>query len=138
MTVLDKLENDKITKILMRKRWEGNSPEKMKPLLKRLCLLENQDPSIFLPLGYLDTLLDPNTHDDEFLETRFNATMDDRGLGEYSKTNLIVPGVLHITKRNQRQWVVFSPPGNSIDDEMMFFGELYVSYYTTEFAPLTN
>jgi len=101
----------------------------MRPLLKRFCTVENQDPTLFLPSNPLDAVLDPDgTGNDDLLETRFHATLDSRGMVEFSKTTLAIPGVLHVTRKNQRQWMVFGPPNDRLDDELMFVGELYVGY----------
>jgi len=99
----------------------------MKHLLKQLCRLEYQDLSVFLPTSDLDGLLDPSGNDDDEISTVFHAHVDEVGWKEYPKTSMTVPAILKISRKNQRQWLVYGPPKTSIDDEMMFFGELYVS-----------
>ncbi|KAK5651417.1 hypothetical protein OQA88_12505 [Cercophora sp. LCS_1] len=125
--VLYQLEEDKATHFLVTKRWEGNSTEQIKHLLKQLCLLEYQDPSVFLPTNDLDGLVNPNGNDEDEIGTVFHAHIDEVGWREYPKTSMTVPAILKISRKNQRQWLVYGPPKNEIDDEMMFFGELYVS-----------
>ncbi|KAK3329233.1 hypothetical protein B0H66DRAFT_488127 [Apodospora peruviana] len=132
INVLDQLEDDKMTRILMAKRWEGNPAEKVRPLLKHLCLLDDQDPSMFLPTTFLDGLIDRNGDDDDDddyndIKTKFHAGISDFGVGEYSRTIMSVPAVLRLSRKNERQWVVYGPPKSPFDDEMMFFGELYIS-----------
>ncbi len=99
----------------------------MKPLLAKLCRLEKQDASLFLPFGFLDTLTGARQGHVDPTRTRFHANLNDESREKYSSTTLILPATLRMTHTNQRQWTVFGPPHNVIDDEMMFFGELYVS-----------
>lgn len=125
--VLHELEEARETQILLTKRWEGNSLDQMKHLLKQLCLLEYQDPSVFLPTNQLDGLFDPNGNDNDEIGTVFHANINEVGWREYPKTSMTIPAILKISRKNQRQWLVYGPPKTTIDDEMMFFGELYVS-----------
>lgn len=84
--------------------------------------------SFALPSNPLDSLLDPDGNgEDDLLETRFNLTLDSCGMAEFTKTTLAVLGALHITRKNERKWMVFGLPNDRLDDELMFFGELYVS-----------
>ncbi|KAK1749729.1 hypothetical protein QBC47DRAFT_131160 [Echria macrotheca] len=125
--ILHELEEDQATRCLLTKRWEGNSTGQMKHLLKQLCLMDHQDPSVFLPTSDLDELLDPGGNEDDEIGTVFHAHLDEVGLRDYPKTSMTIPAVLKISRKNQRQWLIYGPPRNPIDGDMMFFGELYVS-----------
>ncbi|KAK4182912.1 hypothetical protein QBC35DRAFT_135831 [Podospora australis] len=125
---LDHLEQDQATQTMMNKCWEGNKVDDMKALLMELCRRNKQSPSLFVPMGYLDKVVGASEENYRVPEHQFYSNINQlTPTGKSDKTSLVLPGILEITRHKQFRWAVFGPPGNTLDDEMMFFGELYVS-----------
>lgn len=123
---LDELERDKAFRVMVSKPWNAQSVDRVKPLLARLCRLAKQDSSLFVPLNHLDHVIGAGGDNHGVCETQFNTSFNELR-NSYSKTSMILPATLEIARTQKRRFSVFGPPGNTLDDEAMFFGELYVS-----------
>ncbi len=81
------------------RRWERNAVADLKPILSRICRLEKQDVSIFLPQSAIDKALggSHNTNDRHEVAYFTNGLLTNEE--RHSRTSLFFPAIVAVPKK---------------------------------------
>lgn len=127
---LNDVEKAKSVQKITSRRWERNDVADLKPFLSRICKLEKQDVSAFLPQSEIDNILGGSHHTNDKHEVAYFAngllTEEERN----SHSSLFFPAIVAVPKRGKPKFRILQPAVNLLDPETVFLGELHVRIKT--------
>lgn len=110
------------------RRWELNDSTDSSRLISRICKLENQDVSMFLPQDYVNFLDKVHSTADSQPNQYYFASRGEITEQEVTdRTTLVFPARYIVTKTGRAETRVFDKPVNALDEEVLFFGEFFIS-----------
>ncbi|KAM5358865.1 hypothetical protein ACJZ2D_014924 [Fusarium nematophilum] len=124
---LNDVEKAKSVQNITSRRWERNAVAELKPFLSRICRLERQDVSAFLPQSEIDSILggSDNTNDKHEVAYFTNGLLTEEE--RHSSTSVFFPAIVAVPKRGKPKFRVLKPAVNLLDPEVVFLGELHFS-----------
>jgi hypothetical protein len=113
---------------IMNRRWEQHDPGELKPLISRVCRLDGQNASLFLPAEDLRVAEEFGSGlPDDLVEYNFKAfdSATDAALLQ-SNSDLVLPALYYTRRGGTGSISVFQEGLNQVDHEVLFLGELTV------------
>ncbi|KAK9788173.1 putative Heterokaryon incompatibility domain-containing protein [Seiridium cardinale] len=127
---LDDLEQARSIKNVTSRRWERNSAAQLKPFLSKICNLEKQDVSVFLPQSDIDQILGGSNRTNDKHEVAYFTSGLMSEEERHARTSLFFPAVVAVPKQGKPKFRMQVPAMNAQDPELAFLGELQ-AYFTT-------
>ncbi|KAK9425919.1 putative Heterokaryon incompatibility domain-containing protein [Seiridium unicorne] len=121
---LDDLEQARSIKNVTSRRWERNSAAQLKPFLSKICNLEKQDVSVFLPQSNIDQILGGSNRTNDKHEVAYFTSGLMSEEERHSRTSLFFPAVVAVPKQGKPKFRMQVPAMNAQDPELAFLGEL--------------